>query len=90
MGTGGSAKAGTGRAKLTRGLAVIQPLPGIGDMVWHVPHIRALATHFGQPVTLIAKPRSAAAEIFAAEETVADVLWLERNPARGSGDSVVW
>jgi len=85
MGTGGGAEAGSGRAKLTRGLAVIQPLPGIGDMIWHVPHIRALATHFGQPVTLIAKPRSAAAEIFAAEETVADVLWLERNPARGSG-----
>lgn len=54
-------------------------------MVWHVPHIRALAAHFDQPVTLIAKPRSAADQIFVAEDTVADVLWLERNPERGSG-----
>ncbi len=65
--------------------AVIQPLPGIGDMVWHLPHIRALAARFDGPVTLIAKPRSAADQIFAAEATVADVLWMDRNPERGRG-----
>ena len=45
-------------------VAVVQPLPGIGDMIWHLPHIRAIAAHVGQPVTLIAKPRSAADQIF--------------------------
>ena len=54
-------------------------------MVWHLPHIRALAAHFGGPVTLLAKPRSAADQIFAAEDTVADVLWLDRNPERRRG-----
>jgi heptosyltransferase II len=54
-------------------------------MVWHLPHIRALAAHFGHPVTLIAKPRSAADQIFAAEATVADVLWVDRNPGRRRG-----
>ena len=38
-------------------LAVVQPLPGIGDMIWHLPHIRALAQAAGRPVTLVAKRR---------------------------------
>jgi lipopolysaccharide heptosyltransferase II len=54
-------------------------------MVWHLPHIRALAVQFGGTVTLLAKPRSAADQIFAAEGTVADVLWLDRNPERRRG-----
>jgi heptosyltransferase-2 len=61
-------------------VAVVQPLPGIGDMIWHLPHIRAIAAHVGEPVTLIAKPRSAADQIFSAEQTVRDVFWLDRNP----------
>jgi heptosyltransferase-2 len=86
---------GLGRSPLATGaagmiapssrLAVIQPLPGIGDMVWHLPHIRAIAQAAGHKVTLIAKPRSAADQIFAAEETIADVLWIDRNPEQGRG-----
>ena len=63
-----------------RAVAVVQPRPGIGDMIWHLPHIRAIAAHVGAPVTLIAKPRSAADQIFGAERTVRDVFWLDRNP----------
>ncbi len=66
-------------------VAVVQPLPGIGDTIWHLPHIRAIAAHVGGPVTLIAKPRSAAHQIFAAEETVNDYLWIDRNPDKGRG-----
>lgn len=66
-------------------LAIIQPLPGIGDMIWHLPHIRAIAAFVGEPVTLVAKPRSAAAELFAGEATVRDVVWLDRNPERRRG-----
>lgn len=54
-------------------------------MIWHLPHIRALAAHFGEPVLLVAKPRSAADQIFAAEDTVAGVLWMDRNPERRRG-----
>ena len=68
-----------------RRVAVLQPLPGIGDMLWHLPHIRALADHVGAPVTLIAKPRSAADQLFRAEHAVRDVLWLDRNPERRRG-----
>ena len=66
-------------------VAVVQPLPGIGDMIWHLPHIRAIASHVGEPVTLITKPRSAADQIFSAEETVRDVFWLDRNPEHRRG-----
>jgi heptosyltransferase II len=65
---------------------VIQPLPGIGDMIWHLPHIRAIAAHVGEPVTLITKPRSAADQIFSAEQTVRDVFWLDRNPEARRGE----
>lgn len=65
--------------------AVVQPLPGIGDTIWHLPHIRAIAAHVGGPVTLVAKPRSAADQIFSAESTVADFLWIDRNPENRRG-----
>lgn len=75
----------------SRRILVVQPLPGIGDMVWHLPHIRALARHFGGSVTLVAKPRSHADEIFAAEDTVTSIIWLDRNPndARGIHDGLL-
>ncbi len=63
-----------------RRVAVLQPLPGIGDMIWHVPHIRAIAQHVGSPVTLIAKPRSSADTLLSAEPGVQAVMWLDRNP----------
>jgi lipopolysaccharide heptosyltransferase II len=66
-------------------IAVIQPLPGIGDMIWHLPHIRAIARWFGRPVTLVAKPRSAADELFSTEITIESVMWLDRNPERRRG-----
>jgi heptosyltransferase-2 len=66
-------------------LGVIQPLPGIGDMVWHLPHIRAIAEAARHKVTLIAKPRSAADQIFAAEDTIAEIVWMDRNPERRRG-----
>ena len=71
-------------------VAVIQPLPGIGDMVWHLPHIRAIAAHAGAPVTLITKPRSLANELLMQEPAVADIVWLDRNPngRQGAHDGI--
>jgi heptosyltransferase II len=68
-----------------RHVAVLQPLPGIGDMIWHVPHIRAIADHVGAPITLIAKPRSSADHLFRAEPAVRSVMWLDRNPESRRG-----
>jgi heptosyltransferase-2 len=72
-------------------LAVVQPLPGIGDMIWHLPHLRALAAAAGGSVTLVAKPRSAADQLLAAEPAVRDIIWLDRNPEgrRGRHDGLL-
>lgn len=56
---------------------VIQPLPGIGDMVWHVPHLRALAEMFG-PLTVVTKARSQAQRLLAGEEWFDGYFILER------------
>jgi heptosyltransferase-2 len=71
-------------------VAVVQPLPGIGDMVWHLPHIRAIAAHAGAPVTLLAKPRSLADQLLAGEPCIADILWVDINPdgRRGAHDGI--
>ncbi len=66
-------------------IAVVQPLPGIGDMIWHLPHIRAIARHAGCAVTLITKPRSAADQLLGADPAVANVLWVDRNPENRPG-----
>jgi heptosyltransferase-2 len=60
-------------------VAVVQPLPGIGDMIWHLPHIRGIARAVGGPVTLITKPGSAADQLLVAEPSVRRILWLRRN-----------
>ena len=67
-------------------VAVAQPLPGIGDMIWHLPHIRAIAAHLGHPVTLIAKPRSLADQIWRDDPAVQDILWVDQNPAGRRGE----
>jgi heptosyltransferase-2 len=71
-------------------VAVVQPLPGIGDMVWHLPHIRAIAAHAGEPVTLLTKPRSLADQLLPNEPAVSDIQWVDLNPSdrRGAHDGV--
>lgn len=54
-------------------VAIVQPAPGIGDMVWFVPHIRAIAKFVGGPVTLVAKPSSFADQMFYCDDAVSEV-----------------
>jgi len=65
---------------------VVQPLPGIGDMVWHLSLIHAIAaaTPSGR-VSILTKPRSQADRLLAADPAVASVLWLQRNPGIHDG-----
>jgi heptosyltransferase-2 len=75
---------------LEQPVAVIQPLPGIGDMVWHLPHIRAIAAHAGAPVTLLTKPRAMADQMLTDEPSVETVQWIDLNPPgrRGAHDGI--
>lgn len=65
---------------------IVQPLPGIGDMIWHLPHIHSIAARTpGGAVSVLTKPRSMADQLFKTDPTVAGILWLRRNPGEHSG-----
>lgn len=63
---------------------VLQPLPGIGDMVWHLPALHALAAKYG-PLTVMTKARSCADQLLEGSSAIEDVIWLERSPGRHDG-----
>lgn len=70
---------------------VIQPLPGIGDMVWHLPHLHALARDSRDgKVSVLTKPRSRADLLLRADPDIDEVIWLERNPGRHDGFAGFW
>lgn len=64
------------------GALVVQPLPGIGDMVWHLPALKAIAAL--QPdgrIDLLTKRRSRADALLRGQSWLRSVLWLERGDA---------
>lgn len=76
---------------LSKRTLIIQPLPGIGDMVWHLPAIHTIArtTLTGQ-VDILTKPRSLADQLLRADPHVNQVLWLERDAGQHSGIAGLW
>ncbi|MDP9196249.1 MAG: glycosyltransferase family 9 protein [Pseudomonadota bacterium] len=71
-----------------RKILVVQPLAGIGDMVWHVPHLRALRRHAGPDaqIVLLVKARTRADMVFLDDPVIDRVIWMDRdglNAARG-------
>jgi heptosyltransferase-2 len=60
--------------------AVIQVKPGIGDVIWHLPFVRAIAAvSSGRQVTFLAPPSSGAQELLAAEPSVAETLYFRHS-----------
>lgn len=60
--------------------AVIQPKPGIGDVIWHLPFIRAIAAVSpGEQVTFLAPPTSGARELLVAEPAVAETIYFQHS-----------
>src|ERR1700729_3049321 len=58
--------------------AVIQVKPGIGDVIWHLPFIRAIAAASpGGQVTFLAPPTSNARDLLEEEPGVGEVLYFE-------------
>lgn len=58
---------------------VIQPLPGIGDMIWHIPYIRAIArSSFEGTVTLLSRPSACSSQIFTSSPWVSEHILLTR------------
>lgn len=48
-------------------------------MIWHLPHLRALAHHVGGRVTLVARPRSLANQLVGPADGIEGVFWIERD-----------
>lgn len=58
---------------------ILQPLPGVGDMVWHLSAIHAIAAaHPERERVLLTKHRSRADELFLADPAVSRVIWVDR------------
>lgn len=73
------------------GTLVIQPLPGIGDTIWHLPHLKAIAASApDRRVTLLTKERSLARELLAGASHVREVLYLAPDKGRHSGPLGGW
>lgn len=65
---------------------VYAPDRGIGDLMWHLPTIRAIAaTTPERQVVLVARPSSRAAEVLAVEPSVARVLYAPHYKDRLKG-----
>jgi heptosyltransferase-2 len=60
--------------------AVIQVKSGIGDVIWHLPFVRAIAAASpGGCVTFLAPPSSGAQELLMAEPSVAETLYFQHS-----------
>ena len=72
-----------------RRLLVIQPLVGIGDMVWHKPWIDYLADFYD--VILATKPTVQASVLFAETPGVVEILDIDRSQRgqRGQHDGIM-
>lgn len=58
----------------------VQPLPGIGDILWFVPHMRAIAAQTPRgKITLLTKRSTQAHSLLAQENWLEDIVWLERD-----------
>jgi len=69
-------------------LLIVQPLVGIGDMVWHKPWIDHLAAHFD--VILAAKPTAKSQVLFHGTDGIVDWLDIDRSlrGRRGRHDGI--
>ena len=58
--------------------AIVHHRTGIGDLIWHIPYIRAIAARSaGGRVTVIARPSCRASDLLAGEPSVERVLEFE-------------
>jgi heptosyltransferase-2 len=74
-----------GQERLPRTLVVHQYV-GIGDLIWHLPYIRAVAaTSFAGKVSVLARPSTRAREILSAESCMDAVFDHDRRPRRSEG-----
>ena len=61
-------------------VGVFQPRPGLGDLIWHLPLIRAIAASSpAGRVTLITKATTQAAALLEGDPSIEDLVWFDQN-----------
>ena len=67
-------------------ILVIIPHRGIGDVIFHLPLLRALKDHFNQKLYIISNQNNKAREILYKENLIKKIIYLKTNalsfPAR--------
>jgi heptosyltransferase-2 len=72
--------------KKYKNLLIIQPMVGIGDMLWFLPHIRAIVDQFSEGgATLLARPSSQAKTLFQKESCIKYILPLHKKQMNKQG-----
>lgn len=68
-------------------LLVTQPMPGIGDMLWFLPHIRAIADHFSLygKLSILARPSTHAAMLLSQEPFLDSIIPLYKKQMNRQG-----
>ncbi len=56
---------------------ILLPSPGIGDVIWRLPHIRAIARQEG-PITLLTRSRTKAKDWLIHDPCVKEVIYVEK------------
>jgi heptosyltransferase-2 len=67
-------------------IAIFQPRPGLGDLIWHLPLIRAIASRAPtQTAILITKPSTQANVLLRDDPCIERIVAFDRNPRTGTG-----
>jgi heptosyltransferase-2 len=77
--------------KESKRVLIVQALPGIGDMVWHIPFIKAICRFEDvEKADVVAEKRSLADQILAMEGLASEVLWLDDSVNGKSRLKAIW
>lgn len=73
---------------------VVHPYPGIGDLIWHIPYIRAIAQQsLNGKVSVLARPACRAADVLSAEACVEEIIeddYKRRNRSSKGAHDGTW
>ena len=62
---------------------VIHHRSGIGDLIWHIPYLRAIAESSAHnKIALVARPSCRAADVLAAEDCIEEVIEFDHKPRK--------
>lgn len=68
---------------------IIQPYPGIGDMMWHLPQIRAIASAVDSGVvSILTKPRTLAQQWLNHDPIIDRIFYCEKNEILKTAESL--